>query len=240
MQGRCLILGRSLIFDTGPLISLTVNNLLWVLDGLKKKFKGDFFITPGVYAELIERPFVSKRFKLEALQVLTFITKKTLTLYSDVRVKEETKKLLNLANRCFKSKGSWIRIVHYAEMEVLATALLTGAETVVIDERTTRHLIENPDLIARHISKKTHSDVKINENNLIELRKRLSKLRVIRSIELVTVAYELGLLDKYVLAGEEVIPDLRHEVLEGALWAVKLNGCSVSDNEIKDIVKMER
>ena len=42
---------RSIIFDTGPIISLVTNNMLWLLEPLKKQFKGEFYITKSVKKE---------------------------------------------------------------------------------------------------------------------------------------------------------------------------------------------
>ena len=39
---------KSLVFDTGSVISLVMNNLLWTLKPLKKQYGGDFFIPKGV------------------------------------------------------------------------------------------------------------------------------------------------------------------------------------------------
>jgi hypothetical protein len=61
----------------------------------------------------------------------------------------------------------------------------------------------------------------------------VSHLKLIRSIELVTVAFEMGLLNQYLVK----IPNARRELLDSLLWAVKLNGCSVTDAEIKDILR---
>ena len=66
---------RSIVFDTGPIISLTTNNLLWLLEPLKKKYKGHFHITSDVKRELIDRPLQTKKFKFEALQVMHIIKK---------------------------------------------------------------------------------------------------------------------------------------------------------------------
>ena len=71
---------KSMIFDTGPIISLALNNLLWVLDPLKKKFKGNFYITKSVKKEIIDRPLNSKKFKFEALQVLHLYEKNVIEL----------------------------------------------------------------------------------------------------------------------------------------------------------------
>ena len=53
---------KSLVFDSGPIISLATNNLLWVLEPLKNKFNGKFFITQAVKGEIVERPLETKKF----------------------------------------------------------------------------------------------------------------------------------------------------------------------------------
>ena len=39
---------KSIIFDAGPVISLTTNNLLWTLRELKERCNGSFYITEAV------------------------------------------------------------------------------------------------------------------------------------------------------------------------------------------------
>ena len=63
---------KCLVFDSGPIISLTTNNLLWILEPLKNKFKGRFVITEGVRKELIDKPLTTKKFKFEALHCLLY------------------------------------------------------------------------------------------------------------------------------------------------------------------------
>ena len=46
-----------------------------VLEELKKRYDGEFYITPAVKKELIDRPLKGKLFKLEALQLMSFISK---------------------------------------------------------------------------------------------------------------------------------------------------------------------
>ena len=60
---------KSLIFDAGPIISLATNNLLWILEPLKNKFDGKFYLTDAVKRELVDRPLETKKFKFEAIQV---------------------------------------------------------------------------------------------------------------------------------------------------------------------------
>jgi len=66
---------KSIVFDTGPVISLTLNNLLWLIEPLQQRYEGDFIITPMIYRELIEKPLSTKKYKFEALQILPLLSK---------------------------------------------------------------------------------------------------------------------------------------------------------------------
>lgn len=231
---------RRIFFDAGPIISLTMTNLLWLLDPLKSRFRGEFCITPAVKEELIDRPFGTKRFKFEAMQVLQQISKGTIKVVKSESIDRKAQQLLLLANRCFRAKGSDISIVHLGEMETIAAALLLKAEAVVIDERTTRYLIDKPERLAKRMADKLHTRVDSDKQALSELKRELGNLHVLRSTELVAIAFEHGLLDLYISKGEErAVKDLRKNLLESAIWGLKINGCAISDEEINDIVKFE-
>ena len=226
---------KSLIFDAGPVISLVMNNLLWVLEPLKKKFNGKFCITEAVRKELVDRPLETKKFKFEAIQVEKLIENGVLDIIDNNFIRERTPSLLNTANEIFKAFNNYIKIVHYAEMSVIAAAISLSADAVVIDEKTTRFLIENPKMIVEILKKTLHTPISINENNLKEFNNTTRNIKTIRSIELVTIAYEHGLLDTYITK----ISDARKNLLESVLWGVKLNGCAVSKEEIEQIVRLE-
>jgi len=226
---------KSLIFDTGPIISLTTNNLLWLLEPLKKKFNGKFYITEAVKSELVDRPFQIKRFKFESIQVEKLIENQTLEIIDNDFIKETTPKLLSISNEIFKAYNNCIRIVHFAEMSVVAAAINLNSDAIVLDEKTTRFLIENPKMVVEILRKTLHTSVSINENKLRDFKNDVKNIRTIRSIELVTIAYEQGLLDNYITS----IPDAKKNLLESVLWGVKLNGCAVSRDEIEEIIKIE-
>ena len=229
-----------IIFDTGPIISLTLNNLLWILEPLRREFRGTFYIPMAVKKELIDRPLQTKKFKFEALQIIPLISNGTLEIIENDFIESKTRSLMDLANRCFKAKGNWIQMIQSGEMEALATALYFGSKTVVVDERITRMLIENPPDVKRTLERRLHTKVYMNEENIKSLHKEIKDLKVIRSIELVTVAYELGLLNRYKEKSQELfVKDVNKALLEGVLWGVKLNGCSVSEDEIKEIIRIE-
>ncbi|MEK6828307.1 MAG: hypothetical protein AABX78_03070 [Nanoarchaeota archaeon] len=226
---------KSLIFDAGPVISLVMNNLLWVLEPLKKKFNGKFCITEAVRKELVDRPLETKKFKFEAIQVEKLIENGVLDIIDNNFIRERTPSLLNTANEIFKAFNNYIKIVHYAEMSVIAAAISLSADAVVIDEKTTRFLIENPKMIVEILKKTLHTPISINENNLKEFNNTARNIKTIRSIELVTIAYEQGILNSYITK----LPDARKNLLESVLWGVKLSGCAVSKEEIEQIVRLE-
>ncbi len=226
---------KIIVFDTGPIISLTTNNLLGLLTNLRKKYKGSFYITNAIRRELIERPLETKKFKFEALQVLRCIHSNILEVFESKELKKKTLHLLELANKSFSAKGEFIQISHFAEISGLAAAVLSDAQAFVVDERNTRLLIEDPETLKKILSKKLHTNISVNKKNLNEFREMTKKIKLIRSVELVTIAYELGLLNKYLVN----IPQPKKTLLESVLWGVKLNGCSVSDREIDEIVRIE-
>ena len=225
---------KSLIFDAGPIISLATNNLLWILEPLKKNFNGKFYVTEFVKREVVDKPLETKKFKFEAIQVEKLIENKTLEVIDNSFIQENTPKLLNLANEIFRAYTNYIKIVHYAEISVIIAAINLGSDAIALDEKTTRYLIENPKLIAEILKKTLHTPIYINESNLKEFKDTAGKITTLRSIELVTVAYEHGILDRYVTT----LPNAKKDLLESVLWGVKLNGCAVSKEEIEQLVKL--
>jgi len=226
---------KSLVFDTGPIISLATNNLLWVLEPLKNRFKGSFLITPGVKYELIDRPLKTKKFKFEALQVLQVIHKGIIEVMNDRTIKKKAHQLSDIANRIFYAHNHSITIVHLGEIGGIVAALHLNAPAFVIDERTTRLLIENPKKLTDILRHKLHTKISVHQRNLKLLLSKVKGIRLLRSFELVIIAYELGLLDKYLLK----IPSPKRTLIEAILWGVKLNGCAVSQKEINQVVKLE-
>lgn len=193
-------------------------------------------MTPGVKHELVERPLETRRFKFEALQVQKLIEKKIICLTEDETIIKKSRELAELANSILSAHGQNIKIVQTGEMETIAAAILYKADAVIIDERITRTLIENPAGLQLLMEKRLHMQLKVDQKALHDFQEQTRHIKIIRSIELVTIAYEQGLLDKYVVN----LPNARRELLESILWGVKLNGCSVTDDEIYEIVKSEK
>jgi len=213
-----------------------MNNLLWILKPLKKQFKGEFCITKSVEEELTINPLRTKKFKFEALQVMELIKCGVLTVVQNREIEDLGGKLLETANMCFKVRDYPIKIVHPGEMEIVAALVLSGYDTMVIDERTTRDLIENPDHISKRFQRRLHSKIEIDKVKLAILRKKFKNIKCIRSFELVIIAYELGLLDRFL----PDMPNAKNILLDSVLWGVKIDGCSVSKNEIEEIKHIQK
>lgn len=225
---------KSLVFDAGPVISLTTNSLLWLLAPLKEKFSGSFYMTEGVRRELVDKPLATKRFKFEALQVEQQIESGVIEVARDPEARNLATRLLDISNSCLYVNGNPLRIIQFGEMETVAFALLNKSEAVVIDERITRLLFESPQSLAKLLSKRLHADVKMDRTSLAELDKLVHGIKLIRSVELIAMAYSLGLLDKFIVK----IPHARQELLESVFWGVKLNGCAINEYEISELSKL--
>jgi predicted nucleic acid-binding protein len=228
-----------IVFDTGPVISLTTNNLLWMLRALNSRYDGKFIVPLKVKKELIDIPLMTKRYKFEALQVMKEIREGTLHVYTDKNVEKKTLELLNLANNCFKGRGNWIKIVQYGEMEALAIALLLKADALVVDERNTRKLVEDPLKIVKLMRQKIGTKITIHKENLKKLKRAVNGVKILRSVELVMRAYELGMLDNYMPNKTKVVKDPKKTLLNSLLWGLKIRGCAISHKELDRIVDLE-
>ena len=132
---------------------------------------------------------------------------------------------------------AFIHLVDKAEVESLALANLLKA-TYVVDERTMRMLVDSPLELKKLFEKKLHTRITINNNNLKQFQKEIN-VNIIRSSEIATAAYSLGLLNKLTSKDHLANYNLKHELLDGLLWGLKLNGCSISKKEIDQVEEIE-
>lgn len=222
---------KYLIFDSGPVISLTMNGMLPILEKLKGIFDGEFVITPQVKNEVVDRPMKIKKFKLEAMQVADLIKRGIFKMSSDFvgsdKLDKEIKNMLKLTGSVLRTTatGEKISILHEGEASCLAFASLCGAESViVIDERTTRMLTEAPGNLERMMEKKLHTPLDAD----LKLLKKLKKFKFIRSAELLYVAYKKDLVGV----------DKNKDLLDALLYGAKFKGCAISSGEIEEIKKL--
>jgi len=226
---------KTVILDAGPIISLTTNSILWLLEAMQKKTNTRFAIVSSVKHELVDHPLETKKFKFEALQVQRLIEEGILLVIDNPEFRERAFQLLETANTIFWAHNEPIRIVQLGEMETLVAAVGLGTNCVVMDERITRSLLETPDQLKEMMSRRLHTKIRVDAKKLDSFRDYTHHVEIIRSAELVTIAYEKGLLDGYLVK----VPNPEKALLESVLWGVKLNGCSISEEEIKELVNAE-
>ncbi len=225
-------INKAIIFDSGTLISFAISGLLNEFRELKKIFGGKFLITKQVMAEVVDKPLQIKRFELEALKINELVTDKVLELpaefgIDDKTIAKMTDNILNVANNTFYGHGNAMQIIHLGETSCLALSTLLNErkiENVIsVDERTVRMLCEKPENLSLLFQKKLHTDINAKKENF----SFFAKFRFIRSTELVYIAYKKG-----------IVKLKNPKILDALLYAMKFNGCAISDEEILEIEKM--
>ncbi len=218
---------KHLIFDAGPLINFSMNGILPLLEKLEKEFKGDFVITKEVKKEVIDYPLTIKRFELGALKLKVLFDKGVIK-HADISDKEVNElreireRLMQTANNSFRTSKKNLHLIDKGESAALALSIILKKKTnkdvpLVVDERTTRMLCENPENLRKLLEKKLHTQVKANKKNY----KMFQGFKIIRSVELAYIAYKRGLVE---------MKDPR--ALEALLYGLKYKGCSVSEEEV--------
>ncbi len=229
LGGRKIKMTKVLIFDSSSLISLAMNGLYDEIAALKKVFNGKFIIPKEVKEEAIDKPLTIKKFELEALKLKKLYDTKVLESPSSLGINEKEVSIkaiefMDKANATFHERNTNIRIMDLGESACIALSGMLnqrGIENVmVIDERTARMLTEKPENLEKLLIKKLHTNIRANRDNF----KRFRGFKVIRSSELVYIAYKKGLVN---LKGGPV--------LDALIYAVKFKGCSISEEEIGEI-----
>lgn len=229
---------KYLIFDAGPIISLTMNGMLPVLEKLKGVSPNvTFILTPAVKRELVDKPMGIKKYKLEAMMVQDFIDRGIFVMskkvISDAQLAKERQRILKAANGVLRATntGEKIQIIHEGEASCLAFSNLCGCDNViVIDERTTRMLTEAPKSLEKMMESKLHTPLDSN----LSLVSGLKKFRFIRSVELLYVAWKKGLVG--VSSKGRGVRD--KDWLDALLYGMKFKGCAVSSAEIETMKKI--
>ncbi|PIN76906.1 hypothetical protein COV17_00455 [Candidatus Woesearchaeota archaeon CG10_big_fil_rev_8_21_14_0_10_36_11] len=221
---------KILFFDAGPVITLVMARLAWILPELKKRFGGKFYITPAVKYELVDRPLTVRRFEFEALEVMKMIRDGIFEMYEKVP-NTKVSVLKKLANSAFTMQNRTMDVLQAGEVESVASALQEKNAGVVMDERTLRLLIESNKDMKSLLERRFKKDVSVNLTKMNEFSQNFKNVPIIRSIELVSVAYNLGLLDSYLPKRR----DAKSTLLDAVLWATKFNGCAVTEHEIEEI-----
>jgi predicted nucleic acid-binding protein len=213
-----------IVVDSSSVISLAVNCLCPVLERLGT----NFIITPKIYEEIVSRPSENKRFALESMRIRRLVESGTLLVQEPAGTLHED--ILDAANRVYSIRGKELKIIHHGEAEAISLAAEIKARAFLVDERTMRLLIEAPYELRKLLAYRNQAEVKLNEVWLRKLKLLLPDIPLIRSAEIVAIAYERGLLT--MMHGVE-----DKTVLEAALSALKFSGCAITWDEVAEYQK---
>lgn len=219
---------NSIVCDSSSLISLAEACLLDIIPFLKQRMYGDFIYPKMVRVESIERPILAKTHALRALR-LQEAEQMNLIKFLDDDIDKETKELMSMANNIFESKNRAIHLVDAGEAAQIALARKLNINTLVIDERTTRTLLEAPMKLKQHLEYESKKPVFVNQKLLNTFLEKAGRFNIIRSSELVILAYNFGYFDRF---GKN-----KNVALESSLFTLKYSGCSLSYEEINDFMR---
>lgn len=221
---------RDILCDSGVFISLTSGCLDGLLYFFAENYRFRFLIPPSVEYETVTRPLQSnlRKYLFSAVRIKDAMDDGVIVKV-DAQVADDARRLMNAANNMFFIKGKPMRLVQFAESELLAMAKALGLEHVLIDERTTRLLIEAPFRLKEHLEREFGVNVMVNKENLRQISSQVSMLRAMRSSELVMLASENGYFKHF--------QNLQREALEAALYKIKYSGCSISYGEIDEYLR---
>ena len=223
----------TIVLDSSALISLSETCLFDVFRALNKKLGIEFIVSEGVVKESIETPSTIKRFQLSSERINKGLNEKWIQVKKmDQTALNLEQKLVSLCGKIFHSNGKFIQILHLGEAESLALLNQINARILCMDEKTTRMLVENPNDLKNLIQKRQGTTIQADANALNELNQILPKPIIIRSTELIALAYEEGLLN------ETVSNTLK--AARASLYAVKYAGCAVSEEEIENYIKRRK
>lgn len=219
--------GQSIICDSSSLISLTDSCFVHIFYFLKRKFKGKFIIPKSVEYECIDHPMKMKMHALHALRLKRAVKDGAIEVV-DMPLAKKAQEMQWIANNSFYARGTPIRLLHQGETEMLALAHELGVENLLIDERTTRMLVEDAEALRAHFEHEFGCPITVEQKNLSALQSMTKNLRFFRSSELLLIAYEKGYFEEY---GE-----LERDAVEASLYKLKYSGCAVGFSEIEEYV----
>jgi hypothetical protein len=220
--------GQSMICDSSALISLTDSCFVHALYFLKRKHKGSFIIPPSVQYECVEHPMQMRMHAIHAIRLKRAVADGTIEVV-DLPISEKVAEIRWTANNLFFAGGTPLKLLQAGETEMLALANEIGVQNLLIDERTTRMLSEDPEALRLHLEEEFHRPLSVNEENLSNFLRYTKNMRFFRSSELLLLAYERGYFKEY---GE-----LEKEALEAALFRLKYAGCAVGMGELEGYIR---
>jgi len=222
-----------IVVDSSSLITISGNCFINLLKHLTEQEKISFLMPESVYYESVQKPVKIKRFELNAIRIRDCVEEGYLKLIKTTpSIKRTMEELSTVSANIYNVKGKNFRLIDLGEAETLALMKEINSELLLIDERTTRMLIEEPQNVLEFLQRRHRCNVEFDHESIQKFSDLFGKIKIIRSVELIALSYENGCFAKEMHKTKQA--------LEAALYAAKFAGCAVSFEEIKGFLKNVR
>lgn len=212
-----------IVCDSGPLISFSDTCLIKVMHFLSSK-NAEFLIPPSVEREIVSTPLKIRRYAFSAVRLHKAIDDGDLKVVGvDADLVD---RIARAANSIFSIRGKPLKILHAGEAASLAVYKQHSCSALAIDEKTTRLLIEDLELLSEHISEEYGSRVFVNPKMLSEFNALTKGVEILRSADLLAIAAKKGYFASF---GKH-----EQQAFQTAIYALKQAGCSLSEKEVSD------
>ncbi len=217
-----------LVCDSGPLISFSDTCLINIVSFLRQR-GAEFIIPRSVEQEIVSTPINIRRYQFSAVRLHKAIDD------GDLKIVDADQQLVesisNAANSVFSVRGNQLKILHAGEVACLAVYRKFNCSVLVIDEKTTRLLIEDPELLREKISDEYSAKVIVNQKSLDEFTSLMKGVQILRSSDLAAIAAKRGYFNSF---GKH-----SGQAFRAAIYALKQAGCSLSEKEVADYQKLK-
>lgn len=219
---------KNIVCDSSALISLADTSNLSVLKFLSGQGI-NFFITPAVKSEITTRPMTIRKYALSAIRLQKCIDDGYLKLLASVTLHEQTSRILKSANNMIFAGKKPLELIQLGEAECLAIFASASAHMLLVDEKTTRLLIENPHKLRETIQAR-NSDVRLDQGKRDEFGSLTKDVACLRSSELLAFAYTKGYFDDF--------RNLKEDAFRASIYALRDSGCGLAASEIVEYENM--
>ncbi len=220
------------ICDSSTLIALAETCTLPALYHLKQSAGARFLVPPAVGYETMQHPEHIKRFAFSAFKIEKVKDDGVLEMTEPKNLGQRTRDIMQRANSVFSVNGQALKVLHAGEAECLAVYLENKAKAVLVDEKTTRLLIEDPLLLRDSLQQEYHGRAKMNDSALDALKAATKGMVAVRSTEILAMAYEDGFFKGY---GKNEV-----EAFHASLYALRNAGCSITTKELLEYQQIQK
>ncbi len=221
---------KNIVCDSSALISLADTCNISSLNFLSQRGL-NFIVTPAVRAEIVSRPLTIRKYAFSAVRLQKSLAEGSLKLISSHTLNEQTKKILEVANSLIYVANKPLDLIQLGEAECLAIFASASAKALLIDEKTTRMLIESPMQLKDTIESEYRQKATVDKSRLEEFSKLTQGITCLRSSELLAFALKQGFFDEY---GQN-----KREAFVAAVYSLREAGCGLTSAEIVEYEKME-